>query len=261
MHRLSRLLVVVEPSETAPATLARAILLARHFLARIDLLLCARRDAVEAGERFLQGLVAAVAARDVAIDPCARAGPSIAEIVAARLREAPADLVIKHPDGRAAPRRRMWSSNDWQLLQACPCNVLLTRGRPWRAVPRFAAAIDVPEGLRSARAVLEALIYLSLTLDARTEVLHVATSGEAPAPAWQALRRVATELHLPAETWSLLEGEPAVALADAATGKALDLILLGAHARGPDWRALLGASGSRPARQLDCDLLLVNAGA
>ncbi len=138
MDRLDRLLVIVEPADTAANVLARAMQIARHFASRIDLMLCAQRNAADAGTRFLKGLVSSVAAGNVRIEPHVLTGPSTADIVAARLREVPADLVIKHPTGREALRRRMWSSNDWQLVDDCPCHVLLTRARPWHPVPRFA---------------------------------------------------------------------------------------------------------------------------
>lgn len=260
MDGLARLLVVVEPAETSSAVLSRAIPIARHFDSKIDLLLCVRSDAdKEAGERFLKGLTSGVAGADVSISCLVREGPSVAEIVAARLQEVPAELVIKYPSDADSLRRRLWKTNDWQLLQACAAHVLLTRGRPWHAEPRFAAAIDLPvEAPRSARAVLEAMIHLAVTMGGRTAVLHVATGSDSEEGERAALSRVAAELHLPPESWSVLQGDPATALAAEVEKNRLDLIVLGAHTRRRGWREFFGTLSGKLLAKVDCDLLLVN---
>lgn len=260
MDRLARLLVVVEPAETAPAVLGRAIPLARHFDSTIDLLLCVRSEAEkEAGERFLKGLTAGVGGADVPISCLVREGPSVAEIVAARLQEVPAELIIKYPSDADSLGRRLWKTNDWQLLQVCDAHVLLTRGGPWHAEPRFAAAIDLPvEGPRSARAVLEAMILLAVTMNGRTAVLHVATGSNPESGACDALSRVAAEFHLPPGSWSVLQGDPATALAAEARKNQLDLIALGAHTRRRGWREFFGTLSGKLLAKVDCDLLLVN---
>jgi nucleotide-binding universal stress UspA family protein len=262
MHRLDRLLVVVEAEETASAVLGRAILLARHFDSRIDVLFCAKPDGVESGQRFIKGLLASVAAADVPIESCVRTGFSTSAIILERLTQFPADLLIKAPCGRDSLHRRMWTSNDWQLLQATSCDLLLTRGRPWRPVPRIAAAIDLPmEDPGSARAVLKAMTQLAVTIDARRELLHVSPRVESLRQDLNDLQRVAEEFDMPEETWCLLQGDPAAMITRTIAEKSLDLLVLGAHTRRPGWREFFGTLGSRLAREADCDLLLIHGGA
>jgi len=227
--RLRRLLVV-EPTETATAVLARALQIARHFNAHVDLLVCARPDRLSAGRRFIKGLVASVAAPDIPIDPQVLTGISTADIIATRHREQPADLVIKYPSQGDSASRQMWSSADWQLLEACRCDVLLTRGAPWHPVPRFAAAIDVPaDGPGSPQhAVFEALRGLALRYDASVEIIGSA---------------------------------PVTPLASAAADDGIDLLALGADARGQTWRERLSNPCGNAAFAVDCDLLIVNRAA
>jgi nucleotide-binding universal stress UspA family protein len=231
MDRYNRLLVVVEPSDTAARVLARAILIARYTKSRIDLLLAARSDGAAAGERFLTGLLASVVAEGVPIRPYVRTGNSLADIVGERQRKQPADLILKHPNGRDGAGRGLWNSNDWQLLRACEAPLLLTQGTPWHPQPRFAAATDESGAKAGAGSpVLSALKYLASTLDAQAEVLTMATPG---APGLAALVATAAE-------------------------KDVDLLLVGTHSLRQEWREHLSTLATQLPGKLACDVLVID---
>src|SRR5438128_333138 len=158
MQSLSSILLLVERGDRVHEGLNKALLVARHFHARLELFLCdteryapfrsgsaaavARTHAscVAEGRDYLQALRKTIVAPEIAIAAEAVCDLSLYDGVAAKLGRTPVDLIVKTAE---ASRRdtRARAAVEWSAVALCPAPLLLTRGRPWRPIPRFAAVI------------------------------------------------------------------------------------------------------------------------
>jgi nucleotide-binding universal stress UspA family protein len=159
MQSLSCILLLVERGERAHRGLNKALLLARHFGARLELLLCetaryvsgrandsaavesAHETCVTEGRHYLQALLQTIVFAGVEIGAQALCVPSIPEGVAEQMVHTGGQLIVKG----ARPGNGLATPLDWRILEQCGVPLLLTSGRPWRASPRFAAAVDLSD--------------------------------------------------------------------------------------------------------------------
>jgi hypothetical protein len=132
VESLSRILLVVERDQRVHAGIAKALMLARHTHACLELFLC---DCITGGgeerrqhsaREYLRSLRQGIVASDVCIDLHAACEHSLWRAVTGRLRREPAQLVVRTHGERAA-------------MSGTP--VVLTRGRPWQPTPRFMTAL------------------------------------------------------------------------------------------------------------------------
>jgi len=156
MRSSASILLLVERGDRVHGGLNKALLLARHFGARLDLFLCdtegytaasgdpvaagrTRSECVTQGLEYLQALRKAVRAPDIEIVAEVTCAPSLREALATRLLRNPADLLVKtlvadrYDDRRRPP--------EWAAVAECPAPLLLTRGRPWRPAAQFGVAV------------------------------------------------------------------------------------------------------------------------
>ena len=148
MESVSCILLLVDRGRLALRGLNKALLLARHFDAALELLLCetgiqevqpARRAILGEARQYLQALVQTIVTTDVPIHAEAAFASSLAAGIAEQLARTPVQLIVKTTqDGALAA--------DLRLASGSGVPWLLTRGRPWRAVPRFAAAVNLGDG-------------------------------------------------------------------------------------------------------------------
>ncbi len=272
MSSVSCVLLLVERDERVHSCLNKALLLARHFTARLELLLCdthyatgsaegraaedMRAARVAEGLIYLQALCQTVVSADVPIGAEAMCVPSLAIGLTEKLRRTPAEIMVKAGHSGAG----MASALEWQLAQ-CAVPLLLTAGRPWRAIPRFAAAVDLSDRAdrRTGLQVVNLCEALAHRCGAELDYLFAGSaqerSGEA---ASQAHRQLASLL--PAGNRGLgrlqyCSGEPAEALPRLINHRDYDLLALGGVMSEECWnpdslaKALL--------RQMAGDVLLI----
>jgi universal stress protein E len=188
-------------------------------------------------------------------------------------------LVVALPPGADAGGRAL-SSAEWQLVRHCPIPVLLTRGRTWSDQPVVVAAID-PTGrhgrtddldvgiLKMADRLIEAMggtlhafHAWQRTLRAMIGEFELPLAPELPAVELQRRHREAVyavlgaALAAPARV-ALVEGRPEAALPDYCREAAADVVVMGAIARNPFGRILIGSTAERVLERLPCDLLVV----
>lgn len=215
MQPLKSILVIAERSVDAPVALQRALVIARYFDADIELLACdpvqpwfARADSEPGASaraatgrdpgsrRFLDALLSAICAPDLQIRTSDDCEAPLHAGIATKVRAAGHGLVVKHVLPREGRRRVALSPSECQLILACPAPLMLTRGRPWRPLPRFVARPDEPAAGDSdagCDAVVALTQYLADGCRGVLERLHddapVASPGRAGAdPALAALR-------------------------------------------------------------------------
>jgi universal stress protein E len=279
LNKLNAILVVIDSFEPVQQVLAKAMVLARHFGAGLELFFCdseqayvlkhaydqagvdqARQACLANGHKYLESLRLSVLADDVPISlDVACNSPRYESIVQKVLASRP-DLVIKSVEKRADGSVRL-DANDWQLARACPAPLMFTHGRPWRAQPCFAAAVDVSpeEADGMAHCIMRAAQFLACGSHAGLDAVYSERlDGNAlGASAERALQALGTEFGLPADHLRVLYGDPEIALCRFADEQRYDVLVIGALTHRSALTALVGTLTSKLVDVLDCDVLLV----
>lgn len=280
MDKLTSILAVMDPADEARHVLTKAVVLARHFRARLELFLCdseqdfvlrhsydpagalqGRQACLADGQRYLDALRRTVA-EDVLVSTHVACESPLYEAIVRRVDSLRPDLVIKGAAGRHPLRRLSLDANDWMLARSCPAPLFLTRGRPWSAAPRFAAALDIDDaqGTGLPRRILQAAGYLAQGCRASLDVVYSDPSPEGAGKRADRLGRLVREFSIGDERMEVLHGEPESTLPDHARGRDYDLVVMGALTRKPALSALVGTLTSTLVDALDCDFVLVKNG-
>ncbi len=249
MKNISSILLLVERGDQGHQALSKALLLARHLRARLELFLCDTERysfsrsigdepakpalaarAAEARE-YLQALRKAIIVPEIELSSDVACHVSLPTAVADKLRRSRVDLVVKAAYSSQLGRNQH-GSIDWPLVKSCAAPILLTRGRPWHPVPRFAAVVDLQDreggALRSAitaigdrlsrscGAQLEA-IFANARPDSELEAEGLIAGGNA----------IARKLRLDTRRLRYLYGEPSEVLPRFVAHCDYDLVVMG----------------------------------
>jgi len=203
-----------------------------------------------------------------------------------KIRALRPDLVIKDTHYHSAMRRALFTNTDWHLIRECAPPLLLSKPAAWRSQVKLAAALDPghaddkPAALD--RELLACAERLALGLHGEVRAVHVFN----PAPVIASVTPAASiyagptyvdaelvkslrEMHqrdfgavvaeVPAFTdrADLIEGVPPEALPSYALAHDIDVMVLGAVARGALRRLLVGSTAERLLDRLPCDILVV----
>lgn len=277
---VAAIMLVVERHDPVHQALNRALVLARHFHARLDLVLydddyvdaaSAPRTALDSARQrsardYLEALRGSIDSPGVEITIDVVGGMPLPEAVVHKVLNRCPDLVVRcsHSD-----RRGEFARSDMRLVRVCPAPVLLTTGRPWRARPRLAAVVDICDrhGRETPLAVTAMGKCLRAGCEGDLDILYAGPdtgAGERGAMQDEIRRRLAElrteggvdEAHLRAITPSA----PA-SLARLVESRGIDVLI---HAvpdpqpDGPGWTGT--AQLDRQLAPLDCDLLFVRPG-
>ena len=187
-----RLLVVVDPTASFHPAIERAIWLAHHVPARIELFVSdysahlsrsrgsaadeARNAVLERHRRRLEEVAEPFRAAnlDVAVD--VRWDYPLHDSIVRKSIDSAADIVIKDTHFHSALQRSIFSNTDWSLVRACAATLWLVKPRPPGRKPCFIAAVD-PLHERDKPAdldnrILRTAIDLSTSLGGELHVFH-----------------------------------------------------------------------------------------
>jgi len=279
VNKLTSILVVINPADESRQVLAKAMVLARHFGARLELFLCdseyaytlshlydprgiqaARNVCLVAGERCLDALRRSLA-EDVEVTTHVACESPLYQAVVNRVIQSKPDLVIKSAAGRAFLDRLTLDANDWQLARTCPVPLMLTRSRPWNARPRFAAAVDVsdPGAAALAHSIVETAAFLVRGCQGELDVVFSESAPDSPSrlSRRESLGKLATEFRIGKEHVQVLTGEPEQSLPGWAAGRDPDVIVMGALTQRPGVAKLVGTLTGRLVDALDSDFVLI----
>ena len=285
MQPINSILVVVDLNPTAADAVAKAVVLARKFNARIELYMCdaerafmlsqayvpagvqeARRSCMVQSRSYLESLKETANAPDITITvDCACESPLYESIVHKVLREHP-DLVIKNVTRANGQRTAQFDATDWQLMRTCPTALMLTRGRAWKQIPKFAAAIDVSaaESAGLAKGILSAAQTLLQSAGGELEVVYAEPfdlqDGEREKGA-RTLEVLAAEVADLSPHIHILAGDPEVSLPRFAAHRHYDAIFLGALTHEPGYTSQVGTLTSKLMDALDCDFIVLKSSA
>jgi universal stress protein E len=280
MEKLTSILVVIDPADDSRHVLTKAMILARHFQARLELFLCdsenayvlshsydravisaAREGCLIAGRRYLDAVRRSLA-EDVEITTHVACESPLYEAIVHRVLEARPDLVIKSASGSHALRRFAFDANDWQLARTCPVPLMLTRGKPWSARPRFGAAVDMEDsdGRVLVRSILETAGFMAGACQGDLDVVFSSNPGvDSGTQRRQAesLNRLVEEFRVGAEHATILRGAAEDTLPGFVASQNFDVLVMGALTHRKGLAALVGTLTSRLVDTLDCDFVLV----
>jgi len=280
MNSIESILVAVDRGANARAAIARAATLAHGFGARLELFQCdaerafalhhqyeaqdaeQAREACRAESRaYLERLWRSLGVRDVQVRIDAACESPLYAGVVHEARRSASNLVVRAIGGLDADREGILSASDWELVRTCPVPLLLTRGRPWRADPIVAAAIDIvaDEAPEFTHTILRAAAEFTTTCGARLEILHAAPPCNAASENTlrAALAQRATEAGARVAHVHVLGGDPAAVLPSFAVNRGYDLLVLGALTHRKALTALVGSLTGQLLEALECDFLLV----
>lgn len=199
---------------------------------------------------------------------------------------ADSDVVFKDTHYHGAIRRALFTNSDWHLIRECPVPLLLTKSTAWPERVKFTVALD-PGHVDDKPATLDRELlacteYLASFLKADVSAVHVfnplpvlvnagepgvgiAATSYANLELLKSLRdahmrefnTVLAEYPAFAAHADLLDGAPATALPEYVCEKEVDVMVMGAIARGKLQRLLVGSTAERLLDRLPCDVLVV----
>ena len=228
MQKITCILAVVENSGTGAQVLDKAVTLARHFGARVEMLV--------ADSSLTPEFAARCATRgydEVTIGSLFRSSEPLHRILLRRVHERPVDLLIKAPAGEHSLRKWTLSASDRELASDCPAPVLLAGEKPWDQPMRFAAAVDVsdPDTTIVARGVLHVAGFLALGCHGNLDILYSEREAQDETLRMERavkLAQLVREFHVGCERLQMFGGAPEERLPPLIAARQYDVLVLGA---------------------------------
>jgi nucleotide-binding universal stress UspA family protein len=259
MEKLTRILAAVDKVEDGAVVLEKAVVLARRFGARIDLLL---HESLHA--QAFATLCSTLHYNEVTLTSLHREAEPLHEVVLRRALATMPDLIMKAASGARPLKRWTCDVNDSYLANASPVPLLLVRHKAWSSPTRFAAAVDVAgeAPAETARSVLHTAGFLTLGCRGHIDILYSERerADESVRMSRAArLSQLVREFHVGGERIQIFEGSPETTLPPIAAARQYDVLVLGARTHRHQSETLFGTMTSQLVEATDGDVVLVNA--
>ncbi len=230
----------------------------------------------------LDHLAGAIEAEGIEVATCVEFANPLHEAIEQRVLARQPDLLVKDTHYHGALRRAFFTHVDWHLIRECPTSMLLTKQAPWSVPPRIAAAVDPnhpddPDAQLD-HALVDAATGFARLFSSEAALVHVFSSinlmslepggaGGNLAVNWEAiaalrnlhrtqLEALAARHGMAPARARLIDGMVAFALPQFATEANLDVLSMGALARGRLHDRFIGSTAARVLDRLPCDLLV-----
>lgn len=161
MHKISRILCVIDPTTEKQTGLERTAWLAKHTGAEVELLICyyneylsgdrlfdspslekARKEVIAEHEKHLEKMAKPLQDDGISVSSHATWDHPLYEGIVRRACEIDADIVVKDTHHHSAVERALFTNTDWNLIRTCPMPVWLVKPADVGDKPVFLAAID-----------------------------------------------------------------------------------------------------------------------
>lgn len=295
--KLQQLLVVLDPGQTEQPALQRATWMARQSQARLHLLLVEYHGNMESilvdsglqkrtreallnnRRQWLEELAEPLRREGLTVTVEACWAKSLHKQVLLKAEELSADVLFKSAGHRSLLRRLFLTDTSWQLIRHCPIPLWLTRHSNWQAQNICAAldpvhASDKPAHLD--HLLIEATQQLGQYFAAPPYYLH----SYAPLPKGlvfdpdllndydayvlrtkqkhqDVFEKLLAEYAVPVAQQHILEGFAEDTIPEFVQEQDIDLLVMGAIARGNLESAVIGHTADRVLQHVECDLLVV----
>jgi nucleotide-binding universal stress UspA family protein len=259
MEKLTSILAVVERPEEGAIVLDKAVALARHFGARVELLVADRAYA-----RAFASFCAALDYHEVTLRGMHSGRESLNDVILCRARALWPDLVIKAPAGPHPQYRCTLDENDRQLAHDCPVPVMLVRQKPWEKSLRVAVAVDVSDADNAhiARSLMHTAGFLTLGFHGNLDILYCEREAHDETLRMERavkLAQLVREFHVGCERIQVFTGAPEKMLPPLVAARQYDLLVLGALSRKSGLSSIFGGVTSRLIEASEGDVMLVKA--
>lgn len=227
----------------------------------------------------LEGLAAPLRAEGLKVEIETRWGRPLYRMILDRVGELKPDLVFKAAHEHGLLKRLLLTNTCWQLLRHCPAPLWLVHQGQWQG-KRLCAALDPLHSadkpahldhrlIGAARELGERLgldahylhCYAPLPRTMVFDVELVASYDDYVKRSEQRHREAFTQLlapySIPASHSHLQQGYPEELIPRFVREQQVDLLLMGAIARGQLDNALIGNTAERVLEEVDCDLLVL----
>ncbi len=298
--KLERLLVVIDPEHDQQPALHRAAELARKTGAELHLLQVDYHPSLEAGlldnrlltrareamllqrHEELNANAAPLREEGLKVEVDVRWGKRRHEEILARVNVLQPDILFKSTHPSSALRRLLLSDTSWQLIRRSPVPLWLVHDAQWNG-QRLCAALDPLHSADKPAALDHLLIRTSQALQTQfglqTHYLH----AQAPLPRSlmfdaevaqeyedyvttstrehrQAFDTLITQHAIDKAQAHLLEGFAEEVIPRFVRKHNIDLLVMGAIARGHLDNLLIGHTAERVLERVECDLLVIKPG-
>ncbi len=228
MDKLTTVCAMLDQPDTGDAVLRKAVALARHFEASVDILAFEPLTTSD-----VVSMCAPLGYPRVTVRAMPRMPGRAHQAIVDYLQEHPADLLLKARSGAHPLRRCSLAANDWKLAQACPVPLMLVNSKPWSESMRLAATVDVSDAETTdvARAILQAAGFVTLGCRGFLDVLYTERELDDDALRMERAVRLAQlvrEFHVGHERLQMFDGTPEKRLPPLISARQYDVLLLGA---------------------------------
>ncbi len=161
MHKIKKILAVIDPTVEEQPGMQRAAWLAKNTGAELELLICyyneylsgdrlfdspslekARAEVIESHEKHLEELAEPFRTDGIVVTTSAVWDHPLFEGIVRHAIAGDADIVVKDTHHHTAVARALLTNTDWNLIRACPLPLWLVKPREISGSPVFIAAID-----------------------------------------------------------------------------------------------------------------------
>ncbi len=161
MHKISRIMCVIDPTTAEQPAMRRAAWLARNVGAELDLFVCyyneylsgdrlfdspslekARREVIGGHEKHLEKLAEPFRSSGLVVRTTAIWDHPLYEGIVRHAHAIGANVVFKDTHHHAALTRALLTNTDWNLIRTCPVPLWLVKPHEIADKPVFVAAID-----------------------------------------------------------------------------------------------------------------------
>jgi hypothetical protein len=231
MEKLTSILVVLRDASCNESLLGKAVALARHCGARLEILVRDPKAAIGLATWF-----SSIGFSDRVSYATDASGDALHDVILRRFDSHPVDLVMKSADGALALRRVLHAADDMDLAAALLVPLLRVNTKPWKNEMRLAAAVDVSDrdGDAVARSILHAAGLIAMHCDATLDVLYSEREARDDGLRMERAVRVARlvrEFHVGGERLRILSGSPDETLPRAVTAGDYDVVVVGTISR------------------------------
>jgi universal stress protein E len=282
-------LVIIDPTAAHQPALVRAQELALAFGSRLELFAChvtPASNGLHVDEVRLEELARGTRELGIETTTDAASHPVLHTGILRKVLQARPSLVVKDTHPHTLLRRSVIANTDWQLIRLSPAPILFVRPGAWGEPPRIAAAVDVAfpgeKPVALDHELLACAETFSLATHAQLHAVHAylpissiaATATTVGVPLAAGVRaaqiiidgetfaqerfdQLLSTHHVAQEQRHLLLGRPAEALVEFVRRSAIDLLVMGAFARGWMYNVFVGSTTERILDLLPCDVLVM----
>ena len=192
---------------------------------------------------------------------------------------------MKDTHYHAAIRRTLVTNTDWHLIRECPAPLMLVKARPWPdgrlnaagavdpghaddkpwsldheiigAMEYLATGLHMELSIVNAFSVVEEIINASAGGAAESMVIGASPMETARRNQLEALRMLATGHRVDLSRVHLVEGAALEALPKFVARDRIDILVMGAIARGALFNYFIGSTAESVLDRLSCDVLII----